>query len=133
MVEGGLLVELEAEGLNDALFGIPLVVAVEVVAADVGGLDESGEGFETLADVLVLVEQIEGVAAAGDLHVCGGAGGVAGGKDGGGAVGAALAGGAFDHLREDCPVLVGAPGEVGPADAVPTTAEFFVGVHQAYV
>ena len=39
----------------------------EVVAADGGGLDECGEGFETLADVLVVIEKVEGVAAAGDL------------------------------------------------------------------
>src|SRR5690349_6809138 len=131
MVEGGLLVELEAEGLDDALRGVPLVVAVEMVAADVGGLYEAGEGFKTLADVLVLVEQIKGVAAARDLDVCGGACGVAGGEDGGCAIGAALARGALDHLGEDGPVLVGAPGEVGAADAVPSTAELFVGVHQA--
>ena len=114
-----------------AVLGIPLIGRMQMITADVGGLQEAHQCRESLAHILILVEHVERVSVALHLEIRRRACVVTGWEDRGRAVWIILLCRALYALAQHGPVIIEPPRKIRSADPIESAAKLFVRVHQA--
>src|SRR5580704_17442138 len=132
MIERDVLVRLQSKALNHTLLRKPLIVRMQMIAADIRRLKEPQRTRESAADVLILIEHVERVPIALHLDIARRTGSIFTWKNHRVALHRALLRRALHRLPQHRPMIVRTPREIHTADAIPSAAELLVRVHQPY-